>query len=68
MGAYYTIAGEDGYCTPITVKSNKGCSITVNITVNRYLIDIQMFSRIAAKLANSKHFGPVMGMCAAGIL
>jgi len=50
MGAFYNLAVKDGDCTPISVADNKGCSITINITINRYIVDMSYLSGIAKRL------------------
>jgi len=54
VDGFYTLVSEDGQNTPIVVTGNKGCSITVNITVNRYMIDYQAIAATIRILFNTR--------------
>jgi len=61
MPAYYVLTSEDGQNTPVTVTGNTKCNVTVNITVNSYMIDIKAIYSYADRFYRSNYFRYTIG-------
>jgi len=62
MPAYYVLTSEDGQNAPVTVTGNTKCNVTVNITVNSYMIDIDAICSYADRFYRSNYFRYTVGI------